>query len=107
MVRESAPDEVGISVSYPLPQTRFYELVAGQLGSKANWSDSDDLSMMFQGTYTSEFYRALADALHLEMEVRDHPVPRRRDELGGLWARVRELEKTCQNANPTVLWTCS
>ena len=68
MVRETQPDDIGVSVSYPLPGTRFLsDLVASQLGRKTNWSDSDDLAMMFQGAYPSEFYRALADALHLEV----------------------------------------
>jgi anaerobic magnesium-protoporphyrin IX monomethyl ester cyclase len=67
MVRETAPDNVGISVSYPLPGTQFYQLVADQLQAKSNWSDSEDLSMMFHGTYSSEFYQALTDAMHLEV----------------------------------------
>src|SRR5580658_6169805 len=67
MVRETQPDDIGVSVSYPLPGTRFYERVSAQLGPKANWSDSADLAMMFQGEYSSEFYRALADALHCEV----------------------------------------
>ncbi len=64
MVRETAPDDVGISVSYPLPGTRFHQIVAAQLGARANWRDSGDLSMMFQGAYSTGFYRALADAIH-------------------------------------------
>ncbi|MBV8308417.1 MAG: B12-binding domain-containing radical SAM protein, partial [Gammaproteobacteria bacterium] len=46
------PDDVGVSVSYPLPGTRFHELVKAQLGSKTHWQDSNDLAMMFHGTYT-------------------------------------------------------
>jgi radical SAM superfamily enzyme YgiQ (UPF0313 family) len=67
MVRETAPDDIGVSVSYPLPGTRFYQIVAAELGGKKNWSDSADLAMMFRGAYSSEFYRALAHALHLEV----------------------------------------
>ncbi len=67
MVRETAPDDIGVSVSYPLPGTKFHRDVLTQIGSNANWSDSDDLAMMFQGAYPSEFYRALADALHTEV----------------------------------------
>lgn len=67
MVRETTPDDIGVSVSYPLRGTRFYQSVAGQLGTVANWSDSGDLAMMFRGAYPSDFYRALADALHLEV----------------------------------------
>jgi anaerobic magnesium-protoporphyrin IX monomethyl ester cyclase len=58
------PDDVGVSVSYPLPGTRFYELVKAQLVGKTHWQDSNDLSMMFQGTYTSEFYRAIRNLIH-------------------------------------------
>ena len=67
MVRETAPDDIGVSVSYPLRGTRFYQNVAEQLGPVANWSDSGDLAMMFRGAYSSDFYRALAHALHLEV----------------------------------------
>ncbi len=88
MVRETRPDDIGISVSYPLPGTRFYQLVGTQLGQKSNWSDSGDLAMMFRGEYSSEFYRALADALHAEVRGGFHY------ESSG-WERVRELEQAC------------
>jgi radical SAM superfamily enzyme YgiQ (UPF0313 family) len=84
MVRETAPDDIGISISYPLPGTKFHEMVSNQLGAKSNWSDSGDLSMMFHGAYSSEFYRALSAALHLE--VRGGPG------LGPAWERVHRLE---------------
>lgn len=71
IVREVAPDDVGISVSYPLPGTRFHQIVSGQLGSKANWNDSADLSMMFGGAYRTAFYRALADAIHADVRGGD------------------------------------
>ena len=64
LVRDEAPDEVGISVSYPLPGTVFYERVAAQLGARRNWRDTDDLAMLFHGTYDSAFYRLIRDALH-------------------------------------------
>jgi len=69
MIRRTRPDDLGISVAYPLPGTKFYERVREQLGEKTNWLDSQDLSMMFKGAYTSEFYRALHDALHAELET--------------------------------------
>jgi anaerobic magnesium-protoporphyrin IX monomethyl ester cyclase len=87
MVRETAPDDVGISISYPLPGTKFFDMVANQLGKKSNWSDSNDLSMMFRGTYSSEFYRALSEALHLEV--------RGGDGLNMAWNRVGELREAC------------
>ncbi len=117
LVRETQPDDVGVSVSYPLPGTRFYERVREQLGAKTNWEDSDDLAMMFQGAYTSDFYRTLRDALHAEVDAwatkSSWPYsPRREREaapdsscrtLDELWARVEMLEKTCRSSNPTLL----
>src|SRR5690606_14730938 len=64
MVLELMPDDVGISVSYPLPGTKFYEKVKGQLSEKTNWRDSDDLAMMFQGTFGKEYYRQLHRYVH-------------------------------------------
>jgi anaerobic magnesium-protoporphyrin IX monomethyl ester cyclase len=65
------PDDVGVSVSYPLPGTRFYELVKAQLNGKTHWQDSDDLAMMFQGTYTSEFYRAVRNLIHDQVTLQN------------------------------------
>jgi len=67
LLTSAQPDDVGVSVSYPLPGTRFHELVRAQLGPKTHWQDSDDLAMMFHGTYRSEFYRAVRDLLHDEV----------------------------------------
>lgn len=64
MVLELMPDELGISVSYPLPGTKFYEEVKGQLSEKTNWRDSDDLAMMFHGTFGKEYYRQLHRYVH-------------------------------------------
>ena len=43
LVRDTRPDDIGVSVSYPLPGTKFFERVQAQLGDKTNWSDSEDL----------------------------------------------------------------
>ncbi len=64
MVLKMLPDEVGISVSYPLPGTKFYENVKGQLRDKRNWRDSDDLAMMFESTFKSAYYRQLHRYVH-------------------------------------------
>jgi len=109
LVRDTRPDDIGVSVSYPLPGTTFFDRVQAQLGEKTNWSDSEDLAMMFQGAYTNEFYRALHDALHAQVDYWNsrsttanrkgaHDVP----EPDRLWRRVMDLEKTCRNAKPTV-----
>jgi anaerobic magnesium-protoporphyrin IX monomethyl ester cyclase len=64
LLEEAQPDDVGVSVSYPLPGTKFYEAVKAQLGEKTHWQESSDLEMMFAGTYRSEFYRLVRNLLH-------------------------------------------
>lgn len=64
MVKNNKPDDIGISVSYPLPGTPFYDKVKAQMGSKKNWEDSDDLDLMFEGTYSSNYYRVLQRYVH-------------------------------------------
>jgi anaerobic magnesium-protoporphyrin IX monomethyl ester cyclase len=64
MVLDLMPDEVGISVSYPLPGTKFYENVKTQMKEKQNWSDSDDLDLMFQSTFDRGYYRKLHRHVH-------------------------------------------
>jgi anaerobic magnesium-protoporphyrin IX monomethyl ester cyclase len=69
LLESARPDDVGVSVSYPLPGTKFYELVKAQLNGKTHWQDSDDLEMMFQGTYTSDFYRTVRTLLHDQVNL--------------------------------------
>jgi anaerobic magnesium-protoporphyrin IX monomethyl ester cyclase len=70
LVRALEPDDLGISVSYPLPGTPFHQRVHAQLGSKTHWTDSGDLAMMFEGTYDTAFYRRLHALLHREVDLR-------------------------------------
>jgi anaerobic magnesium-protoporphyrin IX monomethyl ester cyclase len=70
LVRECSPDDLGISVSYPLPGTRFHESVKAQLGPKQNWVDSTDLAMMYRGPYSTAFYRQLHLVTHREFRAR-------------------------------------
>src|SRR4029453_12920084 len=44
LAREIEPADIGVSVSYPLPGTQFYERVRQELGVKQNWFDSSDLA---------------------------------------------------------------
>jgi anaerobic magnesium-protoporphyrin IX monomethyl ester cyclase len=69
MVRRCRPDDIGVSVSYPLPGTGFYERVRAQMGEKRNWTDSEDLAMMFQGTYSPDFYRVLHRLAHKRLRA--------------------------------------
>mgnify|MGYP005848277391 CR=1 FL=1 len=70
MVRDLMPDDIGISVSYPLPGTKFYESVKHELGEKANWIDSQDLAMLYQGPFRTEFYRQLHTVVHKDYRSR-------------------------------------
>lgn len=64
MVKDCQPDEIGISVSYPLPGTKFYDRVKTELGEKQNWSESGDLAMMFAGEYSPDYYKILHRVVH-------------------------------------------
>jgi anaerobic magnesium-protoporphyrin IX monomethyl ester cyclase len=100
LVRETRPDDIGISFSYPLPGTVFYERVRAELGWKRNWRDSDDLSVMFKASHTTEFYRAVREALHAEVDSWSAPVGAR---VGAtlfkeLWQRVYAMEPGSRNS---------
>jgi anaerobic magnesium-protoporphyrin IX monomethyl ester cyclase len=69
MVEILKPDDIGISVSYPLPGTKFYEKVRADLSAKQNWKDSDDLQIMFKGPFESEFYRCLQRFVHYKFRT--------------------------------------
>ncbi|MGH2544879.1 MAG: B12-binding domain-containing radical SAM protein, partial [Ardenticatenaceae bacterium] len=69
LVRDCQPDDIGMSVSYPLPGTKFHERVKDQLGVKQNWLDSNDLAMLYEGPFTTEFYRQLHTVLHKEFRA--------------------------------------
>ncbi|MCU1339983.1 MAG: Radical domain protein [Bryobacterales bacterium] len=86
MVRDVRPDDIGVSVSYPMPNTRFHQIVQAQLGAQTNWRDSADLAMMYQGSFPTEFYRALADALHMEVRGGD---------VNEAWEKVEQLRCAC------------
>ncbi len=66
MLTDLLPDDIGVSVSYPLPGTKFYEKVKEDLKLKSNWTDSDDLDLMFQGTFKKDFYKRLHRYVHKE-----------------------------------------
>jgi len=90
MVRDVRPDDIGVSVSYPMPNTRFHQIVQAEIGTQANWRDSADLAMMYQGAFPTEFYRALADALHAEVRGGDEPAS-----VASAWEKVEQLRCAC------------
>jgi radical SAM superfamily enzyme YgiQ (UPF0313 family) len=69
MVRDCRPDDIGMSVSYPLPGTRFFAAVQHELGTKQNWQDSEDLAMLYHGPFSTSFYRWLHRVLHREFRA--------------------------------------
>ncbi len=96
LVRRLRPDDIGISFSYPLPGTVFYERVQSQLGIKRNWTDSDDLCIMFEAAYTTEFYRAVREALHAEIDSwKSNGIPSSRS----LWQIVEDMEPVSRVEN--------
>ena len=82
LLEAARPDEIGVSVSYPLPGTKFYELVKAQLGGKTRWRESNDLDMMFHGTYTSDFYRAVRNLMHDQITLQTGDPPPTSQEHG-------------------------
>src|SRR5436190_16280149 len=64
MINELIPYEIGISVSYPLPGTAFFEKVKTELKEKTNWTDSDELALMFRNSYAPAFYKQLHRYVH-------------------------------------------
>lgn len=68
LIREEQPDEIGVSVAYPLPGTEFHDRVRAQLGRQRNWHDTGELAMLFQGTFDTDFYRKVRDLLHAEID---------------------------------------
>src|SRR5438309_4523980 len=70
LVRDCRPDDIGMSVSYPLPGTKFHKAVSEQLGLQQNWLDSRDLAMMYRGPFSTAFYRKLHAVLHHEFRLR-------------------------------------
>ena len=64
MINTLLPHSIGISVSYPLPGTKFYENVKADLKEKTNWTDSDELLLMFRNTYPPGYYKKLHRYVH-------------------------------------------
>lgn len=91
LIRAAGPEDIGVSVAYPLPGTRFYELVRAEMGERKNWDDSDDLRMLFQGTYDTGFYRMVRDVLHDEVRTGERDDSR--------WAELQgeELRHRCSD----------
>jgi anaerobic magnesium-protoporphyrin IX monomethyl ester cyclase len=109
MVRDCLPDNIGVSVSYPLPGTRFYDMVREQLGQQTHWVESNDLAMMFQGTYRSSFYRHLHRLIHHDLDLRQRlhagetggVLVADLDRLNSEWLELGQLERDQLSPLPT------
>jgi anaerobic magnesium-protoporphyrin IX monomethyl ester cyclase len=109
LLETARPDDVGVSVAYPLPGTKFYEQVKEELAEKTHWQDSGDLAMMFRGTYSSDFYRAIRTLLHEQVSVGQldtahhgaqyHQARRR---LARRWAALQRREGRYRTAQASV-----
>jgi len=88
MVRDLMPDDIGISVSYPLPGTPFYERVRHELGERANWIDSQDMAMLYKGPFATAFYRQLHTVVHKDYRSRK------------TWSELRALLRNPANLRP-------
>jgi radical SAM superfamily enzyme YgiQ (UPF0313 family) len=119
MVEELQPHDIGVSVSYPLPGTKFYEKVKNMLGDKQNWEVSDDLAMMYPATFSPAYYRRLHRLVHKRFRLQQGKAALRqllrqgrgdlRQALRSLYYapaaaldrwRLQRLEKTAQHAKP-------
>jgi anaerobic magnesium-protoporphyrin IX monomethyl ester cyclase len=93
LLEAARPDEIGVSVSYPLPGTKFYDLVKAQMPAKTHWNESNDLDMMFRGTYISDFYRAVRNLLHDQIALQTAAPPGSLEHSGAAQAIERRWQE--------------
>jgi anaerobic magnesium-protoporphyrin IX monomethyl ester cyclase len=92
LIRDEGPDEIGVSVAYPLPGTEFHDRVRAQLGRQRNWKDTGELAMLFQGTYETALYRKVRDILHEEAETGNFD--------NDIWADLEEQAQFHRSPHP-------
>lgn len=92
LVRLARPDDIGVSISYPLPGTVFYERVQAELAAKRNWTDSDDLCVTFSGAYSDRFYRLFRDALHEEVRSWTNQETDSSSTVSAMWREIEGME---------------
>ena len=101
LVRETRPDDIGVSVSYPLPGTAFHKMVSSQLGPEGELGGQRRSGHDVSGRvhHRASIARS-ADALHIE--VREG-----RAAAEEAWTNVLALKETCARKLPVKLpvWT--
>jgi anaerobic magnesium-protoporphyrin IX monomethyl ester cyclase len=83
LAREMAPDEVGISVSYPLPGTPFHDRVKDQL-TATNWQTAMDNRVLFHAEHGQRFYDHAREVIRREHAVIQAAMAVRRFGRGGV-----------------------
>ena len=99
MVRRLKPEQIGVSVSYPLPGTVFFEHV-GHSMQEQHWEEAMDNRPLFQAPFGAEFYGAAKEVLrsthsagmaraHLIQFARERNRRHARQVAGSAWHAVR------------------
>jgi radical SAM superfamily enzyme YgiQ (UPF0313 family) len=97
MINNLLPYSIGVSVSYPLPGTVFHEKVKAELKDKTNWTDSDELKLMFRNTYQPAYYKQLHR--YVQRNYRKHLAIRQsRDMLKKVSLSVKNIRKAASLA---------
>ncbi|MES2638301.1 MAG: radical SAM protein [Myxococcota bacterium] len=65
LIRELGPEEIGITVSYPLPGTPFHDRVKDRLRA-TNWQAAMDNEVLFESEYPQAFYDAARELIRSE-----------------------------------------
>ena len=93
MVETLKPDQIGISVAYPLPGTPFYEKVKDQVGLRDHWEHSQDMRPMHDTFFPADFYPLLYRYFHFCFRKLKGTAPKGlsgiKDRLRGLWLQIR------------------
>lgn len=109
MIHDLLPDDIGISVSYPLPGTKFYDRVREEMGTKTHWEHSHDLAVMHAGEYDSIFYHQLHAVVHRDLDLhhrlaageKSEEVLREMDEVSAAWLDLGRTETLARHRHPS------
>lgn len=69
LVARLKPDQIGISVAYPLPGTKFHASVRDQLGPEDHWDHSHHMRPIHRASFPAAFYPVLYDYFHLRFRA--------------------------------------
>jgi anaerobic magnesium-protoporphyrin IX monomethyl ester cyclase len=106
MINELLPFEIGISVSYPLPGTVFYDRVKADLKKKTNWTDSDEMALMFSNTFPPSYYKQLHKYVHQNYHkhlAKNSLVKLIRDPLSANFKSIRKAVSVIYHAPATLI----